>query len=126
MNLIIYGKNIQLTDSIKAYIHEKIGRIEQFFEEPIDTNVHVNVFILKNKHCVEISIPLNATFIRAEAHSNDLYQSVDIAEEKMKRQLRKYKTKINRKPRQELNLPKETHELTKPTKPQKKIIRAYQ
>ncbi|MBD8067380.1 ribosome hibernation-promoting factor, HPF/YfiA family [Bacillus sp. PS06] len=102
MNLIIYGKNLQLTKTIKNYIHEKIGRAEHYFEEPFDTNVHVNVFVVRNQQCIEINIPLNGTFIRAEAHSDDLYKSIDIAEEKMKRQIRKYKTKYNRKPKQQI------------------------
>ncbi|MFC4320488.1 ribosome hibernation-promoting factor, HPF/YfiA family [Litchfieldia salsa] len=100
MNLIIYGKNLQLTEAIKYYIHEKVGRIEQYFEEPIDANVHVNAYVEKNQQCIEINISLHGTFIRAEAHSDDLYKSIDIAEEKMKRQIRKYKTKYNRKPKQ--------------------------
>ncbi len=99
MNLIIYGKNMQLTEAIKQYIKEKIGRIELFFEEPLNANIHVNVFLLKNKQCIEINIALHHTFIRVEAHSDDLYKSIDIAEEKMKRQIRKYKTKLNRKVR---------------------------
>jgi putative sigma-54 modulation protein len=125
MNLIIYGKNLQLTEAIKYYIHEKIGRIEQYFEEPIDANVHVNVFVLKNQQCIEINIPLNATFIRAEAHSDDLYKSIDIAEEKMKRQIRKYKTKFNRKPKKQqivqsvTKKPKATHKKSNQVSPRR-------
>ena len=105
----MYGKNIQLTEAIKTYIEDKIGIIEHFFEEPLSTNIHVNATVFKGKHCIEITLPLSNHIIRAEAQSDDLYKSVDIAEEKMKRQIRKYKTKVNRKQRKHYS----EHTLTK-------------
>lgn len=101
MNVIIYGKNIQLTEAMKHYIMEKLGRFEHFFIEPQDTNIHVSVSIEKTDHCVEVTIPLSHINIRAEAKTNDMYKSIDKVEEKVKRQIRKYKTKINRKQRKD-------------------------
>jgi putative sigma-54 modulation protein len=99
MNVIIYGKNLQLTEAMKRYIIEKISRFDHFFIKPQDTNVHVSVSIEKEQHCVEVTIPLNHTNIRAEAKTEDMYKSIDKVEEKVKRQIRKFKTKINRKQR---------------------------
>lgn len=101
MNVIIYGKNLQLTEAMKRYIMEKVSRFEHFFIEPQDTNIHVSVSIVKGQHCVEVTIPLSHLNIRAEAKTNDMYKSIDKVEEKVKRQIRKYKTKINRKERKD-------------------------
>jgi len=100
MNIIIYGKNLQLTEAIKSYIEEKIGKIDQYFDAPLTTNIHVNVSIFKGHHCIEINMALSHAYIRAEAVSDDMYKSVDIVEEKLRRQIRKYKTRMNRKQRQ--------------------------
>jgi len=99
MNLIIYGKNLQLTEAIKSYIEEKMRKIEQYFDVPLPSNIHVNVSIMKGHHCIEITMSLSQAYIRAEAISDDLYKSIDIVEEKLRRQIRKYKTRLNRKQR---------------------------
>ena len=111
MNVIIYGKNLQLTEAMKSYIFEKIGRFEHFFNKQQDLNVHVSVSLEKEQHCVEVTIPLNHTKIRAEAKTEDMYKSIDKVEEKIKRQIRKFKTKINRKQRKiEPNMPEMPNE----------------
>jgi putative sigma-54 modulation protein len=100
MNVIIYGKNIQLTEAMKRYIMDKVGRFDHFFIKPQETNVHVSVSIEKEQHCVDVTIPLDHHVnIRAEAKTEDMYKSIDKVEEKIKRQIRKFKTKINRKQR---------------------------
>lgn len=98
MNLIIHSKNLELTEAMKAYIDEKIGQIiDHFFHNVAHIQLHVNLSTIKYHHCIEVTIPLGNMTIRAEETTNDMYKSIDLVEEKLKRQIRKCKTRVNRK-----------------------------
>lgn len=92
MRYIISGKNIDVTEGLKDAIYEKIGKLERYFTE--DTEVHVTFSVEKDRHKIEITIPMKGNIIRAEEESTDMYVSIDLVEEIIERQLRKYKNKI--------------------------------
>ena len=92
MNIIISGKNIELSDTLKAAVNEKIGKLDRYFTP--DTEVHVTLSIEKERQKIEVTIPVKGNIIRSEQVSNDMYVSIDLVEEVIERQLRKYKTKI--------------------------------
>ena len=92
MNIIISGKNIELSDTLKAAVDEKIGKLDRYFTP--DTEVHVTLSIEKERQKIEVTIPVKGNIIRSEQVSNDMYVSIDLVEEVIERQLRKYKTKI--------------------------------
>jgi putative sigma-54 modulation protein len=105
MQFNIRGVNVEMTQAIAEYIEKKIGRIERYFDSPLTSEVHVTCSVLKDKqsgekHNVEVTIPLNNVLLRAEEKTDDMYASIDRVEEKLERQIRKHKTKINRKFRQ--------------------------
>ncbi|RBW68916.1 ribosome hibernation-promoting factor, HPF/YfiA family [Bacillus taeanensis] len=110
MNIIIHSKNIDLTDAMKTYVEDKIGEgIAHYFNETEHTPIYVNLSTFKNNHCIEVTVPLGDLTIRAEEKTADMYKSIDLVEEKLKRQIRKYKTRVNRKMRKEqLYVPLET------------------
>jgi len=93
---------IEVTEALRNYVIKKIGRLERYFDTPLTSNVTVNVTmnVVRDMQSVEVTIPLPGVLLRAEERSPDMYASIDLVEEKLERQIRKYKTKLNRKARQ--------------------------
>ena len=92
MKFIILGKNIEVTEGLKSAVEDKIGKLEKYFTE--DTEVHVTLSVEKDRQKIEVTIPLKGNVIRSEQVSNDMYVSIDLVEEVIERQLRKYKQKL--------------------------------
>ena len=92
MKYIISGKNIDVTDGLKTAVYEKIGKLEKYFTP--DTEVHVTLGVEKERQKIEVTIPMKGNIVRAEQTSEDMYVSIDLVEEVIERQLRKYKNKI--------------------------------
>ena len=92
MNLVISGKNLDITEGLRSAIEEKIGKLERDFTDT--TEVHVTLSTEKNRQKIEITIPMKGSIIRAEEVSSDMYVSIDLVEEVIERQLRKYKNKL--------------------------------
>ncbi|KRK99912.1 ribosome-associated protein Y (PSrp-1) [Secundilactobacillus odoratitofui DSM 19909 = JCM 15043] len=97
----IRGENIEVTQAIRDYVQKRISKLEKYFEQSVDSTAHVNLKVYQNKDSkVEVTIPLPYLTLRAEETSPDLYASIDLVTDKLERQIRKYKTKINRKSRE--------------------------
>ena len=92
MNIIIIGKNIDVTPGLREAVEEKIGKLEKYFTP--DTEVHVTLSVVKDRQKIEVTIPVKGSIIRSEQVSNDLYVSIDLVEEIIERQLKKYKSKL--------------------------------
>ena len=92
MNITISGKNIEVTDGLRAAINEKLGKLERYFTP--ETDVIVTLSVEKERQKIEVTIPVKGNIIRSEQVSSDMYVSIDLVEEVIERQLRKYKNKI--------------------------------
>ena len=92
MRYIISGKNIDVTEGLRAAITDKLGKLERYFTP--DTEVHVTLSVEKERQKIEITIPVKGSIIRSEQTSNDMYVSIDLVEEIIERQLKRYKNKI--------------------------------
>ena len=92
MRIIISGRNIELTDGLKAAVEDKIGKLEKYFTP--DTDVYVTLSVEKERQKIEVTIPVKGNIIRSEQVSNDMYVSIDLVEEIIERQLKKYKNKL--------------------------------
>lgn len=92
MRYIISGKNIDVTEGLKSAIYEKIGKLERYFTP--ETELHITLSVEKDRQKIEITIPVKGSIIRAEQVSSDMYASIDMVEEIIERQLRKYKNKL--------------------------------
>ena len=92
MNIIIVGKNIDVTPGLREAVEDKIGKLEKYFTP--DTEVHVTLSVEKDRQKIEVTIPVKGNIIRSEQVSNDLYVSIDLVEEIIERQLKKYKNKL--------------------------------
>ena len=95
MKLVIHGKNIELTDAIRDYVHQKIEKAVNHFQS-LTTEVDVHLSVARNprissKESAEVTIYANGSVIRAEESSESLYASIDLVADKIARQLRKYK-----------------------------------
>lgn len=92
MKFIISGKNIDVTEGLRTAVQDKIGKLEKYFTS--DTEVHVTLSVEKDRQKIEVTIPVKGNIIRSEQVSNDMYVSIDLVEEIIERQLKKYKNKI--------------------------------
>ncbi|MCI2050045.1 MAG: ribosome-associated translation inhibitor RaiA [Lachnospiraceae bacterium] len=98
MKYIIVGKNVDVTPALDQAVREKIGKLDKYFSEDTVANVTLNVD--KDRHKIEVTIPVKGGIIRCEQVSNDMYVSIDLVEEIIERQLKKYKNKITDKHQQ--------------------------
>jgi ribosomal subunit interface protein len=97
----IRGENIEVTAAIRNYVQKKLSKLEKYFKDTSASTAHVNLKVYSDKTAkVEVTIPLPYLALRAEETSPDMYASVDLVTDKLERQIRKYKTKINRKSRE--------------------------
>ena len=92
MKFVIIGKNTTVTPGLKAAVEDKIGKLSKYFDE--DTTAHVTLSVVREEQKVEVTIPVKGTIIRSEQASSDMYVSIDLVEEIIERQLKKYRNKI--------------------------------
>ena len=92
MKITISGKNIDVTEGLKAAVNEKLGKLEKYFTP--DTNVIVTLSVEKERQKIEVTIPVKGNIIRSEQVSSDMYVSIDLVEEIIERQIRRYKTRL--------------------------------
>ena len=92
MKFIIVGKNIEVTEGLRAAVEDKIGKLEKYFTA--ETEAHVTLSVEKDRQKIEVTIPVKGNIIRSEQVSSDMYVSIDLVEEIIERQLRKYKNKL--------------------------------
>ena len=108
MKFIIVGKNMDVTPSLKETVESKLGKLERYFTP--DTEIHVTLSVQKEQQKIEVTIPVKGNIIRSEQASTDMYVSIDLVEEVIERQLRKYKNKLIAKHQEGSNFNKELFE----------------
>ncbi|MCI7813807.1 MAG: ribosome-associated translation inhibitor RaiA [Lachnospiraceae bacterium] len=121
MRYTISGKNIDITDGLRDAITEKLGKLERYFTP--DTEVIVTLSVEKERQKIEVTIPVKGNIIRSEQVSSDMYVSIDLVEEVIERQLRKYKNKIIEKHKEGGNFQPEFMEKVEEEPEEIKIIR---
>ena len=92
MKFIISGKNIEVTPGLKSTVEQKLGKLERYFTP--ETEIIVTLSVEKDRQKIEVTIPVKGNIIRSEQTSSDMYVSIDLVEEVIERQLRKYKNKL--------------------------------
>lgn len=92
MKMIISGKNIDVTPGLRSAVEAKLGKLERYFTA--DTEIYVTLSVEKDRQKIEVTIPMKGNIIRSEQTSSDMYVSIDLVEEIIERQLRRYKTKL--------------------------------
>lgn len=92
MRITISGKNIDITDGLRQAVEDKLSKLERYFTP--ETDIVVTLSVEKERQKIEVTIPVKGNIIRSEQVSNDMYVSIDLVEEVIERQLKKYKNKI--------------------------------
>lgn len=94
MKVNVRGKNIDATASLVEYTHKKIGKLDKHFDD--NTDVQVVLSVIREEHIVEVTVNLNGLIMRGEESTGDMYASIDQVVEKLERQVKKYKTRMNK------------------------------
>ena len=97
MKFNIHGKKLEVTDSIKDYIENKIGRLDKYFDNPENIAATVVIKLTGKNQVVEVTINTHSFVIRGEESNSDLYASIDLVSDKIERQIRKNKTRMHKK-----------------------------
>ena len=92
MRITITGRNIDFSDGLRSAVEDKLSKLEKYFTP--DTDVFVTLSVEKERQKIEVTIPVKGNIIRSEQVSNDMYVSIDLVEEVIERQLKKYKNKL--------------------------------
>ena len=121
MKFIISGKNITVSQGLRTAVEDKLGKLERYFTP--DTEVIVTLSVEKERQKIEVTIPVKGNIIRSEQVSSDMYVSIDLVEEVIERQLKKYKNKIVDKHHNEAAFAKEYVENEYEPTDEVKIIR---
>lgn len=98
MKFNVRGENIEVTPALREYVEKKLGKLERYFETFPDIKVNLRVY--SDKQRVEVTIPFPDLVLRAEEAHTDMYAAIDLVVDKLERQIRKHKTKVNRKLRE--------------------------
>lgn len=102
MNYVVRGEKIEVTDSLRDYVINKLDRMVKYFDEPDKVNVKVLFSVRGREQKVEITINNKKFDLRAEVSHSDLYAAIDLAIDKLESQMRKYKSKLMSKSRIEI------------------------
>ena len=92
MRFTITGRNIEVTQGLREAVEDKLGKLDRFFAPATEAVVRLSV--QKDIQKIEVTIPVKGHIIRAEESSSDMYVSIDLVEEILERQLKKYKNKL--------------------------------
>ncbi|MGT2800925.1 ribosome hibernation-promoting factor, HPF/YfiA family [Streptococcus marmotae] len=124
----VRGENIEVTEALRSYVEEKVAKIEKYFHADQELNAKVNLKVYRDKRSkVEVTIPLGSITLRAEDISQDMYGSIDLVVDKIERQIRRNKTKIEKKNRQKVSTSQLfTDELVEQVEEEVKVVRTKQ
>ncbi|KHF40892.1 ribosome hibernation-promoting factor, HPF/YfiA family [Halalkalibacter okhensis] len=100
MRFNIRGENVEVTNALREFIIKKVDKLEKYFDQQILSDVQVKLKVYEKDTKVEVTIPMKSLVLRAEEQHENMYAAIDLIVDKLERQVRKYKTKVNRKPRQ--------------------------
>lgn len=94
MQVAVRGKNIEITNALRDYVEKKVGKIERFFDAPV--NAQVNMYVERGRHIVEVTAALNGLILRGEEATTDMYASIDLVADKLEKQVQKYKARTKK------------------------------
>lgn len=95
MKIIVSGKNMDVTNALRDVVERKMEKLDKYFHK--DVEVHVTLSVEKNRQIIEVTIPFAGAIIRAEESNGDMYTSIDKVIDVLERQIRKHKTKLQRR-----------------------------
>lgn len=102
MKYNIRGENIEVTPALREYVQKKLSKLERYFDNGVQADANVNLKYYNDKESkIEVTIPMTHLVMRAEEYHEDMYAAIDLVVDKLERQIRKHKTRVNRKLREQ-------------------------
>jgi putative sigma-54 modulation protein len=98
MQVSVTARKLDMTPALKSYVEQKVLRITKHLERVIDA--HVVLSVEKYRHKVEVTVNANGVILRGEEVTDDMYSSIDQVMDKLDAQVKKYKSKLNKRGRQ--------------------------
>ncbi len=95
MQLNVSGQQIEITEPLRNYVAEKIGRIQKHFDHVTNTNVVLHFEKKKNRHLAEATINAKGAQLHANSEGDDMYAAIDALADKLDRQVLKHKEKTS-------------------------------
>lgn len=95
MRITISGKNVEVTNGLRSAIEKKFSKLERYFNP--DVTAHATLSVENYRKMVEVTIPFGGAILRGEESNTDMYAAIDLVADKMERQVRKQKTKLERR-----------------------------
>jgi len=95
MKYNIRGDKLEVTDAINNYVESKLARLNKYFKED-DILANVLLKVRGNSQIIEVTIPTDKFILRSEEEDKDLYAAIDLVTDKLERQIRKNKTRLNK------------------------------
>ena len=100
MRVTVIGKNINVTSALKEIVERKISKLDRYFKPNVEARATLTV--QKNSQIFEVTIPFNGVILRCEESTDDMYKSIDLVQAKLERQIRKQRTKLQRRSNESL------------------------
>lgn len=94
MKITVRGKNIEATPALVDYAEKKLSKLDKHFDDRAEVVAVLSV--IREEHIVEVTVNLNGLMLRGEESTGDMYASIDMVIEKLERQVKKYKTRMNK------------------------------
>lgn len=95
MRITVSGKNIEVTSALRDTVERKLSKLEKYFNP--DVEIYATLSVQKNRQILEVTIPFNGVILRAEEENDNMYASIDLVLDKLEGQIRKQKTKLQRR-----------------------------
>ena len=95
MKYNIRGDKLEVTDAINNYVESKLDRLNKYFKDE-DILANVLLRVRGNSQIIEVTIPTDKFILRSEEEDKDLYAAIDLVSDKLERQIRKNKTRLNK------------------------------
>lgn len=95
MRITVSGKNIEVTSALKSIVESKLSKLDKYFNPDVEAQATLSV--QKNRQIIEVTIPFGGVILRGEEENDDMYASIDSVVGKLEGQIRKQKTKLQKK-----------------------------
>ena len=123
MEIVIRGDKIKVTQAINDYLKDKLSKLEKYIEDYDNIRATVVVKVKNHEQKVEVTIPLKKFILRAEESKEDLYAAIDLVSDKLERQIRKNKTRLNRNTKESVREFNFDYEVKDDEEPKEKVVK---
>lgn len=93
MRITISGKNVEITDGLRSAVEKKLSKLERYFNP--DVEAHATLSVQNYRQIIEVIIPFGGAILRGEESNTDMYAAIDLVADKMERQVRRHKNKLD-------------------------------